>query len=99
MSKESDVEKLKTDLETLIKDVKKIMGTFKASLSEEVDNKKEQLKDHLEDQFKNIKSKIPSSKDIQDNIKDHAKSNWVQYIAVAFIAGVVVASLFKKDDK
>ncbi|MCC7460750.1 MAG: hypothetical protein IT286_05555 [Proteobacteria bacterium] len=99
MSKETDIEKLKADLEVLTKDVKKIIGSFRETLREEVDNKKEQLKDHLEDHFNEIKSKIPSSKELQDSVTKHAKSTWMQYLAVAFVAGIVVSTLFKKDDK
>jgi ElaB/YqjD/DUF883 family membrane-anchored ribosome-binding protein len=97
MNKESDIEKVKADLENLVNDAKKLMGSFKDTLRDEVDNKKEQLKGHLEDHFNEIKSKIPSSKDIQENVSEHAKSNLVQYLSVAFVAGIVVGSLFKKD--
>jgi len=98
MSKEAEIEKLKNDLETLVKDAKKLMGSFKDTLRDEVDNKKEQLKEQLEDHFNQIKSKIPSSKDIQSTVNEHGKSHWMQYVSVAFIAGIVVGSLFNKKD-
>jgi|JI10StandDraft_1071094.scaffolds.fasta_scaffold824562_2 ElaB/YqjD/DUF883 family membrane-anchored ribosome-binding protein len=97
MSKESDIDKLKSDLEALIKDAKKVMSTFKDAIGGEVDHKKEQLKEHLEDRFKDIKSKIPSSEDIKNTVGDHAKSNWIQYLTVAFVVGIVVGSVFKKE--
>lgn len=97
MSKEADIDKLKSELETLIKDAKKVMGTFKDALGGEVDTRKEQLKEHLEDRFNDIKSRIPSSEDIKNTVGDHAKSNWIQYLTVAFVVGIVVGSVFKKD--
>jgi ElaB/YqjD/DUF883 family membrane-anchored ribosome-binding protein len=97
MSKESDIDKLKNDLEILVKDAKKIIGTFKESIQGEVDNKKEQFKEHIEERFNEIKNKIPSSKEIKETVGHHAKSNWLQYITVAFVAGIVVGSIFKRD--
>ncbi|MEZ4846332.1 MAG: hypothetical protein R2877_05150 [Bdellovibrionota bacterium] len=41
-------------------------------------------------------TKIPSSKELQDQVTNHAKSNWMQYLAIAFVAGIVVATLSQK---
>lgn len=73
MSKDSDFDKLKKDLESLIGDAKKI--------------------------FQGVKEKVPSTEDLQESVEKHAKTHWVQYLAVAFVAGLVVGALFngKKD--
>ncbi len=97
MKQDSDINQLKTDLETLIHDAKKLMSGFRDTLQNEVDHKKEQLKDHIENQMNEIKSKIPTSQELKKTVGEHAKSNWVQYLTIAFVAGIVVGSVFKKD--
>jgi ElaB/YqjD/DUF883 family membrane-anchored ribosome-binding protein len=76
-------EKIRDDLEALLKDFKSLFTNLRQTVSSEMESKKEDFKKELGE--------------IQDSLsKEPSKSGMIRYLTVAFIAGIVIGSLIRK---
>ena len=87
MSNSNDLDKLKDDVEKLVKDFKGIfgglIGNVKETVQETVEEKKEELGGHLHK--------------IKDKIKEEAsKPGTIQYVGAAFVIGLIVGAMMSK---
>ncbi len=87
MSYENDLNKLKEDVEKLVKDFKGIFGGILGDVKETVQEKVENKKEEFGSQIHKIKDKIK---------EEASKPGTLQYVGAAFIIGIIVGAMMSK---